>query len=146
MDFAASFTLITPELILTGAGLVLLLWTAWAGDKAARAISLVAILAFLAAGITLVPGLHTGASGPDTLAFGGLLKADSFALYSKALIYLAAIGCLLVAPGFFDSEAAGAERGMRAEYSVLVLFAALGMSLMVSANDFMALYLGLELN
>ncbi|MEL6238940.1 MAG: NADH-quinone oxidoreductase subunit NuoN [Pseudomonadota bacterium] len=146
MDFANSFTLITPEMILTGAGLVLLLWTAWAGDKAARAISLVAVLAFLAAGLVLVPGLHSGATGPGTLAFGGLLKVDSFALFSKALIYLAAIGCLLVAPGFFNSEAAGAERGMRAEYSVLVLFAALGMSLMVSANDFMALYLGLELN
>ncbi|MEL6738731.1 MAG: NADH-quinone oxidoreductase subunit N, partial [Pseudomonadota bacterium] len=108
MDFASSFALITPELILAGAGLILLLWTAWAGDKAARAISLVAVLAFFAAGVTLAPGLHTGATGPDTLAFGGLLKADSFALFSKALIYLAAIGCLLIAPGFFNSEAAGA--------------------------------------
>ncbi len=146
MDFAASFTLITPELILTGAGLVLLLWTAWAGDKAARAISFVAAIAFFAAGLFLVPGLHDGATGPDALAFGGLMKVDSFALFSKALIYLAAIGCLLVAPGFFSSEAAGSEKGMRAEYSVLVLFAALGMSIMVSANDFMSLYLGLELN
>ena len=146
MDFATSFTLITPELILTGAGLALLLWTAWAGDKAARAISFAAIIAFFAAGLMLVTGLHTGATRPDTLAFGGLLKVDSFALFSKALIYLAAIGCLLIAPGFFNSEAAGTEKGMRAEYSVLILFAALGMSIMVSANDFMSLYLGLELN
>ena len=146
MDFATSFTLITPELILTGAGLVLLLWTAWAGDKAAKPIAYTAVAAFFAAGLYLVPGLHTGAVGPDTLAFGGLLKVDSFALFSKALIYLAAIGCLLVAPGFFNSEAAGSEKGMRAEYAVLVLFASLGMSLMVSANDFMTLYLGLELN
>ena len=146
MDFATSFTLITPELILTGAGLALLLCTAWAGDKAARAISFAAIIAFFAAGLMLVTGLHTGATRPDTLAFGGLLKVDSFALFSKALIYLAAIGCLLIAPGFFNSEAAGTEKGMRAEYSVLILFAALGMSIMVSANDFMSLYLGLELN
>ncbi|MDJ0977807.1 MAG: NADH-quinone oxidoreductase subunit NuoN [Erythrobacter sp.] len=146
MDFASSFALTTAELILTGAGLVLLLWTAWAGDKAAKPIAYAAVLAFFAAGFTLVPGLHDGAIGPATLAFGGLLKIDSFALFSKALIYLAAIGCLLVAPGFFNSDAAGTERGMRAEYAVLVLFAALGMSLMVSANDFMSLYLGLELN
>ena len=146
MDFAASFTLITPELILTAVGLVLLLWTAWAGDKAARAISIVAALVFFAAGLTLAPGLHDGATGPETLAFGGLIKVDSFALFAKALIYLAAIGCLLVAPAFFNSEAAGTERGMRSEYAVLVLFAALGMSIMVSANDFMSLYLGLELN
>ncbi len=146
MDFQTSFLLTLPELILTGAGLILLLWTAWAGDKAARWIAIAAAAAFFAAGIQLVPGLHNGAQGPDTLAFGGLLKIDSFALFAKALIYLAAIGCLMVAPGFFNSAAAGSERGMRAEYPVLILFAALGMSIMVSANDFMALYLGLELN
>ncbi|NQX93864.1 MAG: NADH-quinone oxidoreductase subunit NuoN [Erythrobacter sp.] len=146
MDFATSFALITPELILTAAGLVLLLVTAWGGDKAAKGITYAAAVTFFVAGLTLVPSLHTGVDGPDTLAFSGLLKVDSFALFSKALIYLAAIGCLLVAPAFFNSEAAGTEQGMRAEYSVLILFAALGMSIMVSANDFMSLYLGLELN
>lgn len=146
MDFSSSFLLIRPELVLTLAGLILLLWTAWAGDKHARPIAIVAVAAFFTAGMFTVPGLHLGATGPDTLAFGGLLKADTFALFAKALIYLAAIGCLVVAPAFFNSAAAGSERAMRAEYSVLVLFAALGMSIMVSANDFMALYLGLELN
>ncbi|MEO0690418.1 MAG: NADH-quinone oxidoreductase subunit NuoN [Pseudomonadota bacterium] len=146
MDFATSFALVTPELILTAAGLVLLLVTAWGGDKAAKGITYAAALTFLAAGLVLVPGLHTGVDGPDTLAFSGLLKIDSFALFAKALIYLAAIGCLLLAPGFFNCEAAGTEKGLRAEYSILVLFAALGMSIMVSANDFMSLYLGLELN
>ena len=146
MDFSASFSLIIPELVLTAAGLILLLVAAWGGDKAARAISVVAAVVFFGAGLLLVPSLHLGVDGPDTLAFGGLLKIDTFALFSKALIYLAAIACLLVAPAFFDSVAAGEERGMRAEYPVLILFAALGMSIMVSANDFMTLYLGLELN
>jgi len=146
MDFSASFSLVTPELVLTSAGLILLLVAAWGGDKAARGISIVAAVVFFAAGLLLVPSLHTGVNGPDTLAFGGLLKIDTFALFAKALIYLAAIACLVVAPAFFSSPAAGEERGMRAEYPVLILFAALGMSIMVSANDFMALYLGLELN
>lgn len=146
MDFVASFVLVTPELVLTAAGLAFLLVAAWMGDRAARGLTTAAAVVFFAIGLSLVPALHTGVNGPDTLAFGGLLKVDSFALFAKALIYLAAIGCLLVAPAFFDSEAAGAERGMRAEYPVLILFAALGMSIMVSANDFMALYLGLELN
>ncbi|MEO0461937.1 MAG: NADH-quinone oxidoreductase subunit NuoN [Pseudomonadota bacterium] len=145
MDLA-SFILFSPELQLTAGGLVLLLVAAWMGDKAATAMAYVAALIFFGAGLQLVPGLHGAVTGPDTLAFGELLKVDSFALFAKALIYLAAIGCLLIAPGFFNSEAAGPERGMRAEYSVLILFAALGMSIMVSANDFMALYLGLELN
>ncbi len=146
MDFARSFALTAPELILTAAGLILLLWTAWGGDKQARFIAIAAASALFMAGIFLVPGLHSGVQGIDTLAFGGLLKVDSFALFTKALIYLAAIGALIVAPAFFNSAAAGIERGMRAEYSVLILFSALGMSIMVSANDFMTLYLGLELN
>ena len=35
---------------------------------------------------------------------------------------------------------------MRAEYPILILFAALGMGIMVSAADLMTLYIGLELN
>jgi len=146
MDFAASFALVLPELVLTGTGLALLLVAAWGGDKAARQIAIVAATALFAAGILIVPGLHFVVDGPATLAFGGLLKVDSYALFAKALIYLSAIAALMIAPSFFASPAAGTERGMRAEYPVLVLFAAVGMSLMVSANDFMSLYLGLELN
>ena len=146
MDFANSFALIWPELLLIGAGLALLLVAAWGEDKAARPIAIAAAAALFGAGILLVPGLHFGTDGPATLAFGGLLKIDSFALFAKALIYLSAIAALMVAPAFFNSAAAGTERVMRAEYPVLILFAAVGMSIMVSANDFMSLYLGLELN
>lgn len=145
MDFAPSFALVLPELVLSGAGLVLLLVAAWGGDKAARAIAIAAAAALFAAGFLIVPGLHFGTDGPATLAFGGLLKVDSFALFAKALIWLAAIAALMIAPAFFAGPAAGNERGMRAEYPVLILFSSVGMGLMVSANDFMSLYLGLEL-
>jgi NADH-quinone oxidoreductase subunit N len=146
MDFAASFALVLPELVLTGTGLVLLLVAAWGGDKAARMVAIAVAAALFVAGILIVPGLHFGVDGPATLAFGGLFKVDSYALFAKALIYLSAIAALMIAPSFFASPSAGTERGMRAEYPVLVLFAAVGMGLMVSANDFMSLYLGLELN
>ena len=146
MDLAHSFGLVIPELLLSFSGLVLLLVAAWAGDKGARQIAIGAAAALFVAGILIVPGLHAGADGPATLAFGGLLKIDSFALFAKALIYLSAIAALMIAPAFFVGPAAGTERGMRAEYPVLVIFAAVGMSIMVSANDFMSLYLGLELN
>lgn len=146
MDYAASFNLILPELVIGIAGLVLLLAAAWGGAKIARPIAILAAAALFGAGVLTIPSLHAGAFGPDTLAFGSLIKVDSFALFAKALIYLAAIGCLMVAPAFFNGPAAGADRGMRAEYPVLVLFATLGMSIMVSASDFITLYLGLELN
>lgn len=145
MDFTASLALIMPELILTVAGLALLLVCAWGGDKLARPVAILAVAALFGAGFVILPGVHFG-TGPVVDAFGGLLKMDGFALFAKALIYLSAIACLIVAPAFFNSEAAGSEKGMRAEYPVLILFATLGMSIMVSAADFMTLYLGLELN
>jgi len=141
MDFALSLRLIAPELILSLSGLVLLLIAAWGGEKSARLVSILAAAALFAAGIMLFPTLHLGLMGPDTWAFAGQFRADAFAALAKALIYLAAIGCLMVAPAFFDRL-----RAMKPEYPVLVLFATLGMSVMVSAADFMTLYIGLELN
>ena len=56
MEFAASFALVMPELVLIAAGLVLLLVAAWGGDKAARGIAIAA-----AAALSLLPN----AAGTD---------------------------------------------------------------------------------
>ena len=141
MDFATSFALIAPELVLTGTGLFLLLVAAWGGDKRAQLNTWLACIGLFVAGILLVPTLHDGLVGPATSAFGDLMRADAFSAFAKALIFLGAIGCLLVAPPHFNRLNA-----MRAEYPVLIVFAALGMSIMVSAGDFLTLYVGLELN
>jgi len=109
MDFATSFGLIAPELLLTGAGLVLLLVAAWAGDKASGAVAILAALVLFGAGLLLVPGLHDGVMGSDTVAFGGLLRVDAYALFAKAMIYLAAIGCLVVAPAYFNRAFSGGD-------------------------------------
>lgn len=141
MDYSASFALIAPEITLGVSSLVLLLIAAWTGDKSARLVAILAAAALFAAGIQLGPTLHDGLVGPDAVAFGGLFVADAFAAFAKALIYLASIGCLIVAPRYFARFG-----GLRAEYPVLMLLAALGMSIMVSASDFLTLYVGLELN
>ncbi len=141
MDFTASLSLIVPEIVLSLSGLVLLLAAAWAGDKASSAISVLACVALGAAFFLVAPAVCAGASGPDTVAFYGQFRADAFAGFAKLLIFAASGAALVVAPAFFGHAGA-----MRAEYPVLVLFAALGMSIMVSAGDLLALYVGLELN
>ena len=55
MDFVPSFALVAPELLLIGAGLVLLLVAAWGGDKAARGIAIAAAAALFGAGFMLRP-------------------------------------------------------------------------------------------
>lgn len=141
MNWAVSLRLAAAEEFLSVAGLVLLLIAGWAGDKAARLVTVLAVLALAVAGALTVPALSHGAIGPEASAFFGQLSADSFAAYAKLLIYGSSAIALLLAPTYF--ERAG---GFRAEYPILGLFAALGMGLMVSASDLLTLYIGLEMN
>ncbi|KHK91596.1 NADH-quinone oxidoreductase subunit NuoN [Novosphingobium malaysiense] len=141
MDWSQSLRLIAPEETLSIAGLVLLLVAAWGGDKASRLISILAVAALVAASALVAPALCGGAMGPDTSAFFGQFYADAFASYAKILIYISAAATLVIAPAFFERYNA-----MRAEFPVLVIFAALGMGIMVSAGDLITLYIGLEMN
>ncbi|MDB5668858.1 MAG: nuoN [Alphaproteobacteria bacterium] len=127
--------LVAPELFLTVASLVLLLWSAWGGDKAAKAITWVAVAA-LAVAAFLIPV----ESGADAVAFAGLVTSDLFAGFSRVLIYGAAAVALLAAAGWF-----GRAGDYKAEYSVLVIFSVIGMGLMVTATDLLTLYVGLEM-
>ncbi|MBT2185497.1 NADH-quinone oxidoreductase subunit NuoN [Sphingobium nicotianae] len=136
MDTAVLVSVL-PEILLTVAGLVLMMVAAYAGDAAARIVSWLSVASLALAGATLAcPAVHAG--GP---IFDGLYSADAFSAFAKALIFAAAAACILVAPRFFDGEG-----GLRAEYPILILFACVGMSMMVSAIDFLTLYVGLELN
>lgn len=76
----------------------------------------------------------------DGVVFNGGFIADGFARYMKALV-IAGSGITLLM-----SLSTAKENSLnKFEYSVLVLLATLGMMVMVSANDLMSLYIGLEL-
>ena len=66
--------------------------------------------------------------------------ADNFARFMKLLALLGSAGALVLS---FDHMKEG--KYLKFEYPVLVLLATAGMLMMISANDLMALYLGLEL-
>src|SRR3546814_12529416 len=81
MTEASSFLMAMPELVLTVAGLILLMVAAYAGDRATHAVSWLSVLALGVAGITLLlPTTHG-------TAFDGLYQADAFAAFAKLLIY-----------------------------------------------------------
>jgi NADH-quinone oxidoreductase subunit N len=129
----ASLNISEPELILSGGGIVLMLAAAWGGDKSARLINWIAI-----ALLGLAAFVATQVSGD---AYSHLYRADSFSAFAKVLIFTAAAISLAIAPNWFDR----ADK-LRAEYPVLILFAATGMGVMVSATDLLSLYVGIELN
>jgi len=133
----ASLMMVLPEEILSIGATVLMLVAAWGGQKSARAVTWVSIAILIGAGIALM-----GPASSGGVAFGGLIRADAFAGFSKALIYAAAAVALLMAPRFFERTSGG---DLRPEYPVLILLSAAGMGIMVSAGDLLTLYVGLEL-
>ncbi len=132
---SASLLAVLPELILTAGGLVLMLVAAWGGEASSRVVNWLSVLTLALAGIALSTSL---ANGP--VAFDGLVRADAFSAFAKAMIYAAAAAAILLAPRYFRTD--GKERP---EYPVLILFSAIGMGMMVSAGDLLTLYVGLEM-
>ncbi|APZ97932.1 NADH-quinone oxidoreductase subunit N [Sphingopyxis sp. QXT-31] len=130
----ADLALIWPELILTIGGLVTLMLGTFLGDRQVGLYQLAALLTLGAAAVAVV-----ALFGVNATVFSNTLSVDAFGGFAKLIIYGASAVSILVAPRFFTS-------GMRAEYPVLILFAALGMGIMASSRDLMTLYVGLELN
>ena len=130
----ADLALIWPELILTVGGLVTLMLGTFLGDRQVGLYQLAALLTLAAAAVAVVALFGTNAS-----VFSNTLAVDNFGGFAKLIIYGASAVSILIALRFFAG-------GMRAEYPVLILFAALGMGIMASSRDLMTLYVGLELN
>ena len=140
MDLASSFYFTRPEIILSAAGLILLIIAAWREDSG-RALSIAAVAALVAAASWAAHLIYSPSFELGGDAFSGLYRMDIFGSFAKILIYVAAAISLIIAPRFLKNMDA-----MRAEYPVLILFAVVGMGIMVSANDLITLYIGLELN
>ncbi len=140
MDMGTSLYFTRPELILSISGLAFLLVAAWRKD-AGRILSILSVAALFAAGAYLVSFLINPAYAKGADAFSGLYRMDAFGSFTKLLIYFAAAISLMIAPRYLEKVGA-----MRAEYPVLILYAVVGMGLMVSATDLVTLYIGLELN
>ena len=135
MSAVSDFSLILPELILLGAALCLLIFGVFRRTDANQRVSGLAVV-FM--GVSLVFVLAD--SGDTIKIFDGLLIIDRFGQFMKALVLVGAILTLIMGHGYRKREGL-----MQFEYPVLITFATLGMLLMVSANDLMSLYLGLEL-
>lgn len=141
MDYRLSLIFTLPEIILSVSGLILLLVAAWGGLKSARLISILAVVALFGSSAYALEFLTNPSFEFGGDAFYGLYRMDGFGSFAKLLIYFAAIVSLMIAPRFFKDSAS-----YRPEYPVLILFATVGMGMMVSAVDMMTLYIGLELN
>ena len=78
--------------------------------------------------------------GERRVGFYGMFVTDAFALFMKSLVLIGSAVTILM--GMHYNE----EQGIaRFEFPVLVMLATTGMMMMISANDLITLYVGLEL-
>jgi len=132
-DFA-SLAPAYPELLMAAGALALLVLGVVINKERS------ALVSWLAIGLLLVTGVVIVAQPVDGVLFNGVFIADSFARYMKVLVVGGAALALIL--GLSNAEENGVHKY---EYSVLAVLATLGMMVMVSANDLMSLYVGLEL-
>jgi len=123
-----------PELTLSIGAMALLLAGVATRRERGKLILWVAVLVLALAGFFVV-----GESGTATL-FGDSFIVDPFARVMKLLTLTGAAVTLLMSVDYWQ------EAGrVKFEFPVLVLLAVTGMMMMISANDLIALYVGLEL-
>ena len=132
----SDITIILPEIVLAVYAMLALLGAVYTGkDKVAP------LLVWLTSGLFAALAFWIGTTGgANETAFGGMFIDDGFARFAKVMILLSAAVVLVMSEGYMD------RRGiLRFEYPLLIALAAVGMMMMVSAGDLMALYMGLEL-
>ena len=128
-----------PAVILTIWSMVVLLVVAWRhgseGDsRLAGWLSVVGVIGAAAATLWMWQSGAKGAGQPH------MVYLDAYRFVSELLIlFIAGATCLL------SLRFLGKQRLLAPEYYVLVLFAAIGMQLMVAAADFILLFIGLEI-
>lgn len=134
-DLTSSLALTLPELALAVGAMVLLMIGVFSGERANTTVIGLAVALFLAviAWILVFPS--------EGEAFGGAFISDGFARFMKLLTLASSVVTLVMSVGF-----ARAERFDKFEYPVLIILSTVGMMLMVSANNMLTLYLGLELS
>ncbi len=126
---------ILPELFLAIIAMGLLIVGVFRGNSAAEIISWYIVIALAFSALIL---LRVGWN--DAIVLNGMFKLDPFIGFMKLLVIFGLMAAISLSIRYLQQE-----QIMRFEYPVLVLFAGIGMMLMLSANHLLSLYVALEL-
>jgi len=132
LDF--NLTTILPEVILACGAMALLMLGVMTRKEQGELVLGLAILVIIVAGVVVAQG-----QGTET-AFQGSFIVDPFARVMKLLTLTGAGATLLMSLDYWRGQGR-----LKFEFPVLVLLATTGMMMMISANDLISLYVGLEL-
>lgn len=132
---SADIQTVMPEIVLAVYAMLALLAAVYTSkDKMAP------LLTWITSGLFVLLAFWISGGNNTVTAFDGMYNNDGFARFAKVVILLSAAAILLMSEGYMQ------RRGLlRFEYPILVALSVVGMMVMVSAGDLMALYMGLEL-
>jgi len=133
--FPENLHLILPEIFLAVMAMIVLLMSVFLSKGKQNIVAWTSIVTCLVVGAEVLRA--SGGEGLET--FYGYFVLDPFAAYGKLLMIAATIFAMVLSLNYVKDEANVGE------YYSLMLFALLGMMLMVSATNFVTMYLGLEL-
>jgi len=131
----ASLVPLLPEIILAVGAMALLMLGVYRTPRTEILIDVLSIILLIIAGVAVVL-LPAG----KLTAFGGSFVVDDFARFLKVLAIGGSAAAILMSIDYDRREGQ-----QRFEYSVLIVLSTLGMLMLISAADLIALYLGLEL-
>ena len=133
--YLSNLSLIAPEIFLIVTAIGYLLVGAIQGNKATNVLCWSAILCFAISAVLLI---YT--SWDTYFVLGGVLVNNAFSNLIKLIILLG-----LIVSTALSTQYLYQERLARHEYPVLLILAGVGMMFMVSANNMLTLYMGMEL-
>jgi len=134
---AAEYVRILPEIVLSIFGMIVMVLDPFLDERRSqRTLSIIALVGSLAAlAATLFQAQHPG------LGFWNMVRVDSFSVFFHFLV--AVVTAVVILASYDYMEVQGIRAG---EYYALVLFGAVGMSLMSSAVELVLIFIALEIS
>jgi NADH-quinone oxidoreductase subunit N len=132
----SDYIIVLPEIILAAFAMAALMLAVYTSkDKLAVTIT------WATAGLFVALAIWIALAGQgERTAFGGMFIDDPFARFAKVIMLVSAAAVLAMSQDYMTRHGL-----LRFEFPILVTLAVLGMQMMVSSGDLMALYMGLEL-
>ena len=124
-----------PEIVLAVLAMALLVFGVFRKGDNADQVTIGAVIS-----LALVAALVIWGGGGKAQAFGGAFVVDTFGRVMKVLMLFGSAVAIILSVHFMKRD-----RSQRFEYPVLIMLSAVGMMMMISANNLIALYMGLEL-
>ena len=132
----ANLELVFPEIFLSLSIMFLLILGVFKKNSSKLILNISLIVLLVTAAIIFNENLSTN----ETLLFGNSIIIDYLSSFMKIITLLAAFFVLVISPNYLSTF-----KILKIEYPILILSSVLGMMIMISSNDLIVFYMGLEL-